>query len=120
MDGAWSAWITDVQRAYTPQSIGRATLRVHTSPLESGNFELIARVDAMHRGPVTGTPDQPGELPRQASARTLVNAYLQMRIIDVRIWVRFDDMAGNDVEDVPGLFIQGPRIYYGVKWSFWN
>jgi hypothetical protein len=120
MDGAWSAWITDVQRAYTPQSIGRATLRVHTSPLESGNFELLARVDAMYRGPVSGAPGEPGEVPPQASARTVVNAYLQMRIIDVRIWVRFDDMAGNDVEDVPGLFIQGPRIYYGVKWSFWN
>ena len=74
----------------------------------------------VQRGAFIGPPEAVGENVTEAPARTLFNAYFQIRIVSVRIWVRFDDMAGNSVEDVPGLFIQGPRVFYGVKWSFWN
>jgi hypothetical protein len=49
------------------------------------------------------------------------DAYLQIRIIDVRIFGRFEDMiAGRDPIEVTGRPIIGPRIFYGVKWQFWN
>jgi len=119
-DGSWSAWVSGVRPVYTPASMGRATLRLHTVPLESGNFELLARVDAARRGPVSGPPVEVDGGATEAAGRTLFNAYLQIRIIDIRIWARFDDIGSNDVEDAPGLPIRGPRIYYGVKWNFWN
>lgn len=120
LNGNWAAWSSGQRSIYVPSSIGRATVRLHTSPLESGNFELTARLEALHRGPLFGPPSEPDGPLVEAPARTLLNAYLQMRIIDVRIWIRFDDMGGNDVQDLPGLFIKGPRIFYGVKWDFWN
>lgn len=120
MEAAWSSWVSGVRPIYTPASNGRATIRIHTAPLESGNFELNARLDARQRGELAAGPLEPDGPFAVVPARTLLDAYLEMRIIDIRIWLRFDDMAGNDVEDLPGLFIQGPRVFYGVKWNFWN
>jgi hypothetical protein len=100
--------------------MGRTGLRIHTIPLESGNFELFARLEAVHRSEINGPPPAAGEPAPATPSRTLFDGYLQIRIIDVRIWIRLDDLAGNEVEDLPGLPIRGPRIFYGVKWSFWN
>jgi hypothetical protein len=120
LDASWSGWITEPRPVYVPATMGRTGLRIHTIPLESGNFELFARLAAVHRSGITGPPPAAGEPAPTTPARTVYDGYLQIRIIDVRIWIRFDDLAGNDVEDLPGLPIRGPRIFYGVKWSFWN
>jgi hypothetical protein len=120
LDAAWSGWITEPRPVYVPDVMGRTSLRVHTIPLESGNFELFARLEAVHRGEVTGPAPAPDEPAPTVPARTLLDGYLQIRIIDVRIWIRFDDLVGNEVEDLPGLPVRGPRIFYGVKWNFWN
>jgi hypothetical protein len=120
LEAAWSAWVSGLRPVYTPASIGRATVLLHTAPLESGNFELTARMDVRQRGELVGGPLEPDGPLAPVPARTLIDAYVQIRIIDIRVWVRFDDMAGNDVQDLPGLFVQGPRVFYGVKWNFWN
>jgi len=65
-------------------------------------------------------PALPGELPLVLPARTQANAYLQIRIIEVRLFIRFDDIQAGDVADLPDLAIRGPRLVYGVKWDFWN
>jgi hypothetical protein len=118
--GSYNAWLTGTRWAWLPASQMSATLELHALPLPSGNLELLGRIDAIQRGSMIGPPALPGETLPELEARTLFNAYLQIRIIDVRIFLRFDDMVGNDVFDAPGLGIEGPRIVYGVKWSFWN
>jgi len=118
--GTYSSWTGGVRWAYLPSSLRLAGLQVHTVPLESGNFELLVRIEAATRGSMSAPPLVPEEPPPQVAERTLLNAYLQIRIIDVRIYARFDDMIGEDIEDLPGLGIRGPRILYGVKWNFWN
>ena len=118
--GSYNAWLTGTRWAWLPASQMSGTLELHALPLPSGNLELMARIDAMRRGSMIGPPALPGETPPELEPRTLINAYLQIRIIDVRLFIRFDDMLGQDVFDAPGLGIEGPRIVYGVKWSFWN
>ena len=54
------------------------------------------------------------------AADNTVDAYLQIRIIDVRLFGRFEDLLGKNAVEVPGRVILGPRIFYGVKWNFWN
>jgi hypothetical protein len=48
------------------------------------------------------------------------DAYLHIRIIDVRLFGRFEDLTGKHATEVTGRQITGPRIFYGVKWQFWN
>jgi hypothetical protein len=98
----------------------RGALELHALPLASGNLELFGRLEVVRRGALLGPPPASGEPGVDMPARTLVNGYLQIRIIDVRIFIRSEDMAGQIVQDLPGLDIQGPRLLYGVKWNFWN
>jgi hypothetical protein len=53
-------------------------------------------------------------------ANNTFDAYAHIRIIDVRIFGRFEDILGQNAIDVPGRFLPGPRLFYGVKWQFWN
>ncbi|MBR9990582.1 MAG: hypothetical protein KFH98_12550, partial [Gemmatimonadetes bacterium] len=53
-------------------------------------------------------------------AFTTADAYLQIRVIDVRAFIRWEDILGNDIVELPGRVQRGPRIFYGVKWDLWN
>jgi hypothetical protein len=50
----------------------------------------------------------------------VLNGYLQIRIIDVRIFLQSEDMLGKGRLDIPNRTIPGPRLYYGVKWELFN
>jgi hypothetical protein len=97
----------------------RAALELHASPLPSGNLEIFGRAEAVHRGAMPA-PAASGDGLETMAARTVYSSYLQIRIMDVRIFVRSDDMLGTDPEDLPGRRVPGPRLIYGVKWQFWN
>jgi hypothetical protein len=46
---------------------------------------------------------------------------LQIRILELRMFLRYEDLLhSGDVFDIPGRTIPGPRLYYGVRWQFWN
>ncbi len=118
--GSYTTWVSGNRWAYLPASQWRAALEVHTVPLPTGNLEVAGRGEAVYRG-VMQTPPAPGQsVGVDLPARTVFNAWLTVRIIDVHIFVRFDDLVGNDVEDVRGRPVRGPRVFYGVKWDFWN
>jgi hypothetical protein len=36
------------------------------------------------------------------------------------MFIRFDDMTGQNEEDIRDQPVRGPRILYGVKWRFFN
>jgi len=118
--GTYTLFTGGARWTYLPASQLQGTLELHSLPLPSGNLELIGRFEAFRRGVMLGPPASDSLPGSDIPARTLLNASFQIRIIDVRIFMRFDDLLGQDVEDVTGLFIKGPRIFYGVKWNFWN
>jgi hypothetical protein len=56
-------------------------------------------------------------IPRYA----VFNWFVQVRIIDIRIFWRFENAFVEHGEyDVPSGIIPGPRALYGVRWFFRN
>jgi hypothetical protein len=117
---SYSTWLSGARWAWLPASSLRAALDLHAIPLPSGNLEITGRFEILQRGALFAPNPLPGELPLVLPARTQANAYLQIRIIEVRLFIRFDDIQAGDVADLPDLAIRGPRLVYGVKWDFWN
>ena len=126
---AIESWIVDWQEApgwaYLPTRFWRTSLELHALPLASGNLEILARGVATQRSAMLGfasSSEEDEELSqyRTVPAWTTFSGYLQIRIIDVRAFIRWDDAFGADIESLPGRFHQGPRIFYGVKWNLWN
>jgi hypothetical protein len=113
LSGHVTNWYKGFRGWYLPQRLYRAGLHLHTSPLPSGNLELFGRIEAVHRGNMVTPADT-------LAADNTVDAYLQIRIIDVRLFGRFEDILGNNAVEVPGRTMLGPRLFYGVKWQFWN
>jgi hypothetical protein len=124
---AIESWITDWSEfagwTYLPGRSWRTALELHTVPLPTGNLEILGRLEAAQRSALLvydpAPPDDAFPFV-QLPAATRVDAYLQIRIIDVRAFIRWEDLLGQDIEELPGRFHRGPRIFYGVKWNLWN
>jgi hypothetical protein len=121
--GSFTQWRSGTRGVYVPDRIYRAGIELHTTPLKSGNLEILARVEAIHRGlmlvPNLAAGEEESPL-IEMPAIDLVDGYLQIRIIDVRAFIRYEDMTGQDAPEVLNRPLRGPRIFYGVKWQFWN
>lgn len=120
-EGSLLRWISGSRWPYLPDQTWRAGLQAHASPLPSGNLELFGTLEAVHRGALSA-PDPEAMEPAFTivPSRTVYNLHLQIRILELRIWARWEDLVGNAVSDLPGRPIFGPRLIYGVKWQFWN
>ncbi len=116
----YSNWTSGTRWAYLPASTLRATVDLHAIPLESGNLELTGNLEVLQRGVLAAPPAVPGDPLIDVRARTRINVYLQIRIIEIRLFIRWEDLEAGDIVDLPGFAIRGPRIVYGVKWTFWN
>jgi hypothetical protein len=115
-------WLAVERWAYLPRRTWRLALEAALSPLESGNLDIRGHVEARHRGGLTA----PGAAGPTDAALTFVGPYtgfaasLYIRVIDVHIFGRYEDMADSVLSDLPGRPGPGPRVFYGVKWSLWN
>ena len=138
IEGAYARWRGGSTWIYLPEETGRVGLALHTVPLRSGNLELIARLEARHRGamPVPGfvrtggggpgaggAPDgdepAPPLIVEMAPAATTFDFYFQLRIKDVRAFLRWENLTNRlGLWDVPGRELPGQRLFYGVKWHF--
>lgn len=119
VEGSLSWWDEAPQWIYTPQQSWRAALVYHGFPLGHDRFEIATRVGAAHRSAMrVPAPDiGTGIVP----AHTTFNFYLQIRVLDVRAFVRWDNILHNlEVQDIPGRNYPGQRVLYGVKWQLWN
>ncbi|MEX2609665.1 MAG: Plug domain-containing protein, partial [Gemmatimonadota bacterium] len=115
---------------YLPLRTWRGVLEARIAPLESGNLDVLGRLEARHRSamfaPASSAPvppDPAGALtPALAvmEARTQMDGYLAIRIIDVLAYIRYEDFTGVRARDLPDRPVPGPRIFYGVKWRFRN
>lgn len=122
-----SSWITDWRDApgwtYLPSRSWRTALELHWLPLASGNLEIFGRAEAHMRGSALAYDPAPavgatGFL--TVPGHTTADGYLHIRIIDVRMFIRWEDMLGTTIEELPGRLYNGPRIFYGVKWELRN
>lgn len=117
-------WVDARNWTYLPARSWRTALELHTLPLPSGNLEILARAEAVHRsGMLAFDPEGAaggGSAARPMPPWTTAHIYLQIRVIDVRMFLRWEDLPGAGVEDLPGRVQRGPRIFYGVKWDLWN
>lgn len=122
LEGSWQSWFGGTGWAYRPSARGTAGAGIQISPLPSGNLEVRGRAWVDHRGetlyPVI---DEAGAASfTTLPARSVITADLMIRIIDVVIFARLADWRGENITDIPGRTISGPRLYYGVRWHFWN
>jgi len=136
LEGAYARWRGEATWIYLPEETGRVGLALHAVPLRSGNLELLARLEARHRGamPVPGfvreaaggtggasNPDGTASplIVEIAPAATTLDFYFQLRIKDVRAFIRWENLTNRPgLWDVPGRELPGQRLFYGVKWHF--
>ncbi|CAN5635248.1 hypothetical protein BH23GEM5_BH23GEM5_08560 [soil metagenome] len=100
---------------FLPMDQARASLQFH-EVFREGNFEPTFRVEVVRRGESFG-PAGPVNAPY-----TLVSAFLQLRILDVRIFgIAQNVTAEREAADIAGLDLPPiPYFYYGVRWFFRN
>ena len=132
-EGMVTNWRSGSFSIYLPTQQYRAGLEYYAVPLKSGNLEMLGRIEMVHRGPMFAplrtTDDQTGDPVTSITMPAIdyIDAYLQIRIIDVRAFVRYEDLTAQSPfvlpgrpPEVPARQIRGPRIIYGVKWQFFN
>jgi hypothetical protein len=130
IDASYNTWFEAPGWTYLPTRNWRIAGELHMSPLASGNLEIFARLEDVRRGPMLSygdadaAPPVPGDT---ADARFtllppnhMINGYLQIRIMDVRGFLQWEDILGQGRLDFPDRLMPGPRVYYGVKWQLFN
>lgn len=104
---------------YLPEDSWRAALVYSHSPLPSGNLDVLARIGGRHRGAMI-VPTGDGAT-AFVPGHTVFDAYLQLRILSVWAFVRWENIfLRPGVQDFPGRSFPRQRVFYGVKWEFWN
>ncbi|HEX7052020.1 MAG TPA: Plug domain-containing protein [Longimicrobiales bacterium] len=118
-EGWYTRWSGANPWIYIPFESWRAALVYHDSPLESGNLEILARLEGYGRGPMATPAPDAGVT--AVPARTSFDFYLQIRVMSVRAFLRWENILHRlDLEDLPGRVLPGQRVFYGVKWEFHN
>lgn len=119
LEGWWQRWLGTPDRVYLPTQQGRAALQFR-GVYKNGNleptirFEVVGRDEALVWDPATG---QNRLLPKYAIA----NWFVQIRIIDIRVFWRYENAFVERGEyDAPGGIIPSGRALYGVRWFFRN
>ncbi len=128
VEGWYTRWTGANPWIYLPGQSWRTALVYHDTPMPSGNLEVSARLELSHRDwmliptMVAGADGAPGSASTAVvPGLTSVDFYLQIRIIDVRAFVRWNNIAHQlNQHDLPGRYFPGQRTFYGIKWSFWN
>ena len=120
---AWYSWwqptgetfFFPAEPPFLPMDQGRASLEFH-EVFREGNFEPTFRVELARRGESFGPGGQVN------SPYFLLSAFLQLRILDVRIFgIAQNLLAERQAADIAGLGLPRiPYFYYGVRWFFRN
>lgn len=122
---AWTEFVVPTgaegvrQPIYTPDQEYRFSLIYHQLPLSSGHLELYARLDARSRGNVYNAVAPATVVP----AANSIDFFLQIRILDLRMFFQEVGMTAKQGQrpfDITGRPYPAPRIYYGVRWQFFD
>lgn len=119
LDAAYTRWFDVGGRPYLPVEEGRIALSFHDL-FYTGNLEPTVRLEAVHRASML-VPQAEGQAFDDVSAPyTLLNFYLQIRVLDVRAFVVWENILNQAGADLPGRWFTGQRALYGVRWHFFN
>lgn len=116
-EGWITSWSETGDRPYLPVQEWRAALSFHDL-FYTGNLEPTVRVELLSRGSalVPGTDTQ--GFTSVSEPYTLLNAFLQVRVVDVRVFGIFENLLNdNGAADLIGRRL-GTRAIIGVRWSF--
>lgn len=117
-DATYTDFLTDPERPYLPQRLGRAALEFHGLYF-NGNFEPTLRSEVMARGRSLTINPETGVFDTLTEPYATFNFYVQMRVLDVRAFWRMENAFNRDrAFDVPGLRLPGVRTMFGVRWFF--
>jgi hypothetical protein len=118
-DGWYTRLKDPADRPFLPQDYGAGSVQYHNT-FFTGNLEPTARVEAVVRGPAA-IPDESGGFTARTQRYALFNFFLQIRVIDVRIFMRAENLLSRRTTvDVPPYFLPGTRTIYGFRWFFRN
>lgn len=120
LEGSLQQW--DEAGIYRPERIYRGGLTFHDTFFPTGNLELTGSVLAEGRSPMEIPVLDPGTgFPQRVPFYQSWNAYLQIRVVTVRIFVRWDNLfIRQNNQDIPGLLLPRTRAMYGVRWTLLN
>ncbi|MFL5537732.1 MAG: TonB-dependent receptor [Longimicrobiaceae bacterium] len=121
LEGWYQRWLNTPDRVNLPAQLGRVAVQFHRI-YKSGNLEPTVRVEMVDRDATLAWDSAQAQnvvVPRYQ--QPIVNLFVQVRIIDIRIFWRFENFGvTHGVYDVPTGIIPGPRALYGVRWFFRN
>jgi hypothetical protein len=134
LEGSYTRWQGAQYPAYLPAADWRARLVYHHLPLPTGNLEIFARLEGRRRGTslvlardwvpgaVSGdTLPVPMPMVEEVEGYNQLDAHLHIRVLDVQAFVRWEDVLGTaEARHFPRRVVFGPRVFYGVRWQFWN
>lgn len=120
VDGWYTRWTDRGGRPYLPEQSGRVALQAR-GLFFRGELEPTLRVEAVHHGRAL-VPDADGTgFTAESLPYTLANLNLEIRILDIRAFLVFDNITGfRSAADLPGHLLPGGRLYYGLRWTFRN
>ena len=118
-DGWFLYRLDDTSRRYTPTYFGRGALEFRNT-YRTGNLEPTFRIEALGRAR-SPVPSATGDSTTLDAPRyTILNLFVQIRIIDVRIFYRLDNAFNVTTSEVDGTRRGGARAIYGLRWFFRN
>lgn len=124
IEGAYQAWDEDFP--YMPKTTWNAALKYHNVFKETRNLELWVDLGVVDRDPmvIPLTEVLEGEI---EPVLTTVPEYkewyvmIQVRIVSVRIFIRFENLGNKrDNFDFPGRIQPVRRSMYGIRWVLLN
>jgi len=121
-EATYTRWDGDVVRPYLPLDQARFGISFNQR-FYDGNLEPTFRADAIHRGSsLVPNPDGTA-FDSFAPAHTLYRLFLQIRVLDVRAFLIWDNLLNDQLaSDLvgPGRTFGGQRAVYGVRWHFFD
>jgi hypothetical protein len=118
LDGYYVKLQSTGNRPYLPSDFGAGSLQYH-HVFFTGNLEPTARLEAVVHGPAL-LADTSGAFVN-TRRYAVFNFFLQIRIIDVQVFLRAENLANNRAAgDVFGFPRPGYIAMYGFRWYFRN
>lgn len=120
LEGSYTRWADIGGRPYLPVEHGRAAL-VFNELFYEGNLEPTLRIEGVYRGGSIVPLADRATFGAIAAPYTLLNIFLQIRVLDVRAFLLFENVLQNlAAADLPGAPFGGQRAVYGVRWYFFD
>jgi hypothetical protein len=120
LEGWFTHFLDLADRPYVPEQIGRAALTFHG--LYFGEqLEPVFRFEGVHRGSALVAGGAGEAFGTVIESFQTLNFSMHLRIIDVRAFILWDNLLGNQTAiTLPGAPAAPPRMVYGASWRFRN